>query len=68
MPLGVNDLTVGFEDALAGFLEPRLQQANLAFEHAQAVSRRNREGSVGRTVSVRRASLTPHGYPGHSVT
>ena len=49
----MNDLTVGFEDALAGFLEPRFQHTNLAFEDAQAVSRRHHEGSTGRTVNMR---------------
>ena len=55
MPFGVNDLTVGFEDALASFLEARLEQANLDFEDAQAVCWRHREGSIGWTVSVRRS-------------
>ena len=62
MPFWVNDLTVGFEDALASFLEARLQQANLDFEDAQAVCWRHREGSIGWTVSVRRSSATPHGF------
>ena len=65
MPFGVNDLTVGLEHTLAGFFEARLQQTNFAFEDAQAMRRRHLEGSTGRTISVRRRSLTtPHDCPG----
>jgi hypothetical protein len=63
MPFGMNNLTMGLEDADTSFLETRLEQSNLDFEDSQTVSWRHREGAFGWTVSVRRASVTPHGCP-----